>query len=56
MAYDGIKIIGHYGDIIDDQGYIHLNIEASFVIFKPKKGETLVVSVCAFDFMTFINI
>ncbi|KAK2836292.1 hypothetical protein Q7C36_014161 [Tachysurus vachellii] len=42
MAYDGIKIIGHYGDIFDDQGYIHLNIEASFVIFKPKKGETLV--------------
>ncbi|XP_026785175.3 DNA-directed RNA polymerase I subunit RPA43 [Pangasianodon hypophthalmus] len=42
LAYDGIKIIGHHGDIFDDQGYIHLNIEASFVIFKPKKGETLV--------------
>ncbi|MCJ8746120.1 hypothetical protein PDJAM_G00138210 [Pangasius djambal] len=42
LAYDGIKIIGHHGDIFDDQGYIHLNVEASFVIFKPKKGETLV--------------
>ncbi|TSO47164.1 DNA-directed RNA polymerase I subunit RPA43 [Bagarius yarrelli] len=30
LAYDGIKIIGHNGDIFDDQGYIHLNIEASF--------------------------
>ncbi|KAK3532470.1 hypothetical protein QTP86_018440 [Hemibagrus guttatus] len=42
LAYDGIKIIGHCGDIFDDQGYIHLNVEASFVIFKPKKGEILV--------------
>ncbi|XP_053347503.1 DNA-directed RNA polymerase I subunit RPA43 [Clarias gariepinus] len=42
LAYDGIKIIGQHGDIFDDQGYIHLNVEASFVIFKPMKGETLV--------------
>ncbi|XP_062871126.1 DNA-directed RNA polymerase I subunit RPA43 [Trichomycterus rosablanca] len=41
LAYDDIKIIGECGDILDDQGYIHLNIEASFVIFKPKKGEKL---------------
>ncbi|XP_007260752.3 DNA-directed RNA polymerase I subunit RPA43 [Astyanax mexicanus] len=42
LAYDHIKIVGQYGDIFDDQGFIHLNIEASFVVFKPKKGDKLV--------------
>ncbi|XP_062385222.1 DNA-directed RNA polymerase I subunit RPA43 [Sardina pilchardus] len=41
LAYDNIKLLGHHGDIFDDQGYIHLNIEASFVVFKPKKGQKL---------------
>ncbi|XP_056597515.1 DNA-directed RNA polymerase I subunit RPA43 [Triplophysa dalaica] len=42
MAYDNIKIVGQHGDIYDDQGFIHLDVEASFVIFKPKKGSKLV--------------
>ncbi|KAK2887726.1 hypothetical protein Q8A67_015954 [Cirrhinus molitorella] len=42
MAYDDIKVIGQHGDIYDDQGFIHLDIEASFVVFKPKKGLKLV--------------
>uniref|UniRef100_A0A8C2C8Q6 DNA-directed RNA polymerase subunit n=1 Tax=Cyprinus carpio TaxID=7962 RepID=A0A8C2C8Q6_CYPCA len=42
MAYDDIKIVGQHGDIHDDQGFIHFNIEASFVVFKPKKGSKLV--------------
>ncbi|XP_016369800.1 DNA-directed RNA polymerase I subunit RPA43 [Sinocyclocheilus rhinocerous] len=42
MAYDNIKVVGQHGDIYDDQGFIHLNIEASFVLFKPKKGSKLV--------------
>ncbi|XP_076866003.1 DNA-directed RNA polymerase I subunit RPA43 [Brachyhypopomus gauderio] len=42
LAYDGIKVVGQHGDILDDHGYIHLNIEASFVIFKPKNKEKLV--------------
>ncbi|KAF4100879.1 DNA-directed RNA polymerase I subunit RPA43 [Onychostoma macrolepis] len=42
MAYDNIKVVGKHGDIYDDQGFIHLNIEASFVVFKPKKGSKLV--------------
>uniref|UniRef100_A0A4W4EFV1 DNA-directed RNA polymerase subunit n=1 Tax=Electrophorus electricus TaxID=8005 RepID=A0A4W4EFV1_ELEEL len=41
LAYDGIKVLGRHGDIFDDQGYIHLNIEASFVVFKPRNGEKL---------------
>lgn len=43
MAYDNIKVVGELGDIYDDQGFIHLNIEADFVIFSPKKGKKLVV-------------
>uniref|UniRef100_A0A673HDF1 DNA-directed RNA polymerase subunit n=1 Tax=Sinocyclocheilus rhinocerous TaxID=307959 RepID=A0A673HDF1_9TELE len=38
MAYDNIKVVGQHGDIHDDRGFIHFNIEASFVVFKPKKG------------------
>ncbi|XP_076157002.1 DNA-directed RNA polymerase I subunit RPA43 [Alosa pseudoharengus] len=41
LAFDNIKLLGQLGDIFDDQGYIHLNIEASFVVFKPKKGQKL---------------
>ncbi|XP_068261498.1 DNA-directed RNA polymerase I subunit RPA43 [Nyctibius grandis] len=42
VAYDNIKVVGELGDIYDDQGFIHLNIEADFVIFSPKKGKKLV--------------
>ncbi|XP_043089063.1 DNA-directed RNA polymerase I subunit RPA43 isoform X3 [Puntigrus tetrazona] len=42
MAYDNIKVVGQHGHIYDDQGFIHLNIEASFVVFKPRKGSKLV--------------
>ncbi|XP_028674150.1 DNA-directed RNA polymerase I subunit RPA43 isoform X1 [Erpetoichthys calabaricus] len=42
VAYDNIRILGDLGDIHDDQGYIHINIEADFVIFRPGKGRKLV--------------
>ncbi|XP_043920652.1 DNA-directed RNA polymerase I subunit RPA43 [Protopterus annectens] len=42
LAYENIRIIGELGDILDDQGYVHLNIEADFIIFCPKKGKKLV--------------
>ncbi|NWW42317.1 RPA43 polymerase, partial [Pedionomus torquatus] len=42
VAYDNIKVVGELGDIYDDQGFIHLNVEADFVIFSPKKGKKLV--------------
>eukprot|EP00079_Xenopus_tropicalis_P009379 XP_002933336.1 PREDICTED: DNA-directed RNA polymerase I subunit RPA43 [Xenopus tropicalis] len=42
VAYDSIKLVGELGDIFDDLGHIHINIEADFVIFNPKCGQTLV--------------
>ncbi|XP_018431815.1 PREDICTED: DNA-directed RNA polymerase I subunit RPA43 [Nanorana parkeri] len=42
VAYDNVKIVGEFGDIQDDVGYIHLNIQADFVIFQPQSGEKLV--------------
>ncbi|KAG7457439.1 hypothetical protein MATL_G00227270 [Megalops atlanticus] len=42
MAYDSIRVLGQHGDIHDDNGFIHMNIEASFVIFRPKRGQKLV--------------
>ncbi|XP_073533941.1 DNA-directed RNA polymerase I subunit RPA43 [Phyllobates terribilis] len=42
VAYDNIKLIGELGDIYDDIGYIHINIEADFVVFQPQYGEKLV--------------
>lgn len=43
VAYDNVKVVGELGDIYDDQGFIHLNIEADFIIFSPKKGKKLMV-------------
>ncbi|PNJ55852.1 DNA-directed RNA polymerase I subunit RPA43 [Pongo pygmaeus] len=41
IAYDNIKVVGELGDIYDDQGHIHLNVEADFVIFCPEPGQKL---------------
>ncbi|XP_074127256.1 DNA-directed RNA polymerase I subunit RPA43 [Sminthopsis crassicaudata] len=41
VAYDNLRIVGELGDIYDDQGHIHLNIEADFVIFCPERGQKL---------------
>ncbi|KAG8443045.1 hypothetical protein GDO86_011749 [Hymenochirus boettgeri] len=42
VAYDNIKLVGELGDIYDDLGHVYVNIEADFVIFKPKFGQKLV--------------
>nr|XP_020855766.1 DNA-directed RNA polymerase I subunit RPA43 [Phascolarctos cinereus] len=42
VAYDNLKIVGELGDIYDDQGHVHLDIEADFVLFCPEKGQKLV--------------
>ncbi|NXY86482.1 RPA43 polymerase, partial [Alcedo cyanopectus] len=42
LAYDNIRVLGELGDIYDDQGFIHLNVEVDFIIFSPKKGKKLV--------------
>ncbi|KAM4540050.1 DNA-directed RNA polymerase I subunit RPA43 [Odontesthes bonariensis] len=41
LAYDNISIVGKYGNIFDDSGYIHMDIEAIFIVFQPKKGQKL---------------
>lgn len=45
LAYDNIRILGHYGDIVDDSGYIHMDIIADFIVFQPEKGQKLLVRV-----------
>uniref|UniRef100_A0ACB8FUS3 Uncharacterized protein n=2 Tax=Sphaerodactylus townsendi TaxID=933632 RepID=A0ACB8FUS3_9SAUR len=42
VAYDDIRITNELGDIIDDLGAIHLDIEANFIVFTPKLGKKLV--------------
>ncbi|XP_070702513.1 DNA-directed RNA polymerase I subunit RPA43 [Pempheris klunzingeri] len=41
LAYDNIRVVGHHGHIYDDSGYIHMDIEANFIVFQPKKGQKL---------------
>lgn len=43
MAYDNIRIVSQHGNIYDDSGYIHMDIEANFIVFQPKKGQKLLV-------------
>ncbi|XP_034560765.1 DNA-directed RNA polymerase I subunit RPA43 [Notolabrus celidotus] len=41
MAYDNIRIVNQHGNIYDDSGYIHMDIEANFIVFQPTKGQRL---------------
>ncbi|XP_060948647.1 DNA-directed RNA polymerase I subunit RPA43 [Limanda limanda] len=41
LAYDNISIVGQHGDIFDDSSYIHMDIEANFIVFQPTKGQKL---------------
>ncbi|XP_069550859.1 DNA-directed RNA polymerase I subunit RPA43 [Brachyistius frenatus] len=41
LAYDNIRIVGQHGNIHDDSGYIHMDIQANFIVFQPKKGQKL---------------
>ncbi|XP_032807560.2 DNA-directed RNA polymerase I subunit RPA43 [Petromyzon marinus] len=41
LAYDNIKLLSGLGDLIDDQGYIHMDVQADFVIFRPNPGDII---------------
>ncbi|XP_019721766.1 DNA-directed RNA polymerase I subunit RPA43 [Hippocampus comes] len=41
LAYDNIQIVRSHGDIYDDSGYIHMDIQANFIIFQPQEGQRL---------------
>ncbi|KAE8282105.1 DNA-directed RNA polymerase I subunit RPA43 Twist neighbor protein [Larimichthys crocea] len=45
LAYDNIRIVGQHGDIYDDSGYVHMDIEANFIVFQPKRGQKLLGTV-----------
>ncbi|XP_054847467.1 DNA-directed RNA polymerase I subunit RPA43 isoform X2 [Eublepharis macularius] len=42
VAYGDIRITNELGDIIDDLGAIHFDIEANYIVFIPKPGKKLV--------------
>lgn len=44
LAYDRVRIVGPQGDIYDDSGYVHMDIQADFIVFQPRKGQKLLVS------------
>ncbi|XP_041740606.2 DNA-directed RNA polymerase I subunit RPA43 [Coregonus clupeaformis] len=41
LAYDDVSLLQQHGEIYDDNGYIHLDIQANFVIFQPQRGHKL---------------
>ncbi|CAB1443070.1 unnamed protein product [Pleuronectes platessa] len=41
LAYDNISIVRQHGDIYDDSSYIHMDIEANFILFQPTVGQKL---------------
>ncbi|XP_078123684.1 DNA-directed RNA polymerase I subunit RPA43 [Sander vitreus] len=45
LAYDNIRIVSQHGGIYDDSGYIHMDIEAHFIVFQPQRGQTLLGNV-----------
>ncbi|XP_034747248.1 DNA-directed RNA polymerase I subunit RPA43 [Etheostoma cragini] len=45
LAYDNIRIVSQHGGIYDDSSYIHMDIEAHFIVFQPQRGQTLLGNV-----------
>ncbi|XP_074051544.1 DNA-directed RNA polymerase I subunit RPA43 [Macrotis lagotis] len=45
VAYDNLRLVGELGDIHDDQGHVHVRIEADFVVFCPERGQRLLGTV-----------
>ncbi|TNN62336.1 DNA-directed RNA polymerase I subunit RPA43 [Liparis tanakae] len=41
LAYENIRIVGPHGNIFDDSGYIHMDVEANFIVFQPENGQKL---------------
>ncbi|XP_049607202.1 DNA-directed RNA polymerase I subunit RPA43 isoform X2 [Syngnathus scovelli] len=41
LAFDNIQLLSHHGDLYDDSGYIHMEIQANFIIFQPQAGQRL---------------
>ncbi|KAM6904327.1 DNA-directed RNA polymerase I subunit RPA43 [Lycodopsis pacificus] len=41
LAYENISIVDQHGNIYDDSGYIHMDVEANFIVFQPEKGQKL---------------
>jgi len=41
MGYDKLKLKKRTGNILNDQPYIHIDIQADFYLFVPQKGVTL---------------
>ncbi|XP_030003811.1 DNA-directed RNA polymerase I subunit RPA43 [Sphaeramia orbicularis] len=41
VAYENIQVIGETSAICNDTGYIHMNIQANFIVFQPKQGDKL---------------
>ncbi|CAH1257511.1 TWISTNB [Branchiostoma lanceolatum] len=45
VSYSNISLVQTGGNILDDQPYIHLDVETDFIVFRPKVGSTLVGTV-----------
>ncbi|XP_035674194.1 DNA-directed RNA polymerase I subunit RPA43-like [Branchiostoma floridae] len=45
VSYSNISLVQKGGNILDDQPYIHLDVETDFIVFRPKVGSTLVGTV-----------
>lgn len=55
LAYDSIRVVGQHGHIYDDSGFIHMDIEANFIVFQPKTGQKLLVRNAVFISCSFFN-
>lgn len=38
VAYNNVKVLDHVGKIFEESPYVHFNIQADYIIFKPTIG------------------
>lgn len=38
IAFSNVKLLQHLGNIVNEEPYIHFDIEADFIVFRPTVG------------------
>ena len=41
IAYNNVKLLDSHGHIIDDQPYLHFDVQTDYIIFQPTAGSIL---------------
>jgi len=41
VAYRSVRLVENYGYLMDDQPYIHVDVNVEYIVFCPREGSTI---------------